>query len=154
MKLTQRGNLTYNAEQITDWLRNCYTEATALIDENGIIHGKQVTEAPQSWTEQAAELNRKMEGIHKLLDASKTIATLDPLQATENIISQTCRILDCDRASIFTVDSSSNMLTMFASEGIQDIRVPIGEGIAGSVALTGETINIIDAYSDPRFNNR
>lgn len=25
------------------------------------------------------------------------------------------------------------------------------QGIAGAVAATGETINIIDAYSDPRF---
>src|SRR4051812_15440132 len=36
-------------------------------------------------------------------------------------------------------------------EGVGEIRLPLGKGIAGSVAVTGEPINIADAYSDPRF---
>lgn len=31
-------------------------------------------------------------------------------------------------------------------------RFPLGTGIAGQVANTGEVLNIIDAYCDPRFN--
>lgn len=31
-------------------------------------------------------------------------------------------------------------------------RFPIGTGIAGIVAQTGEVLNIADAYGDPRFN--
>lgn len=37
--------------------------------------------------------------------------------------------------------------------GARNIRVPLGQGIAGSVAATGETVNIVDAYSDSRFNS-
>jgi GAF domain-containing protein len=33
-----------------------------------------------------------------------------------------------------------------------DIRIPIGSGIAGAAAQSGETIRIDDAYADPRFN--
>jgi sigma-B regulation protein RsbU (phosphoserine phosphatase) len=33
-----------------------------------------------------------------------------------------------------------------------DIRMPTGSGIAGYVAATGDTLNIPDAYFDPRFN--
>lgn len=33
-----------------------------------------------------------------------------------------------------------------------DSRFPLGTGIAGQVALTGEILNIPDAYADPRFN--
>ncbi|XP_026470475.1 probable 3',5'-cyclic phosphodiesterase pde-5 isoform X2 [Ctenocephalides felis] len=33
-----------------------------------------------------------------------------------------------------------------------EIRFPLGTGIAGQVALTGEILNIPDAYADPRFN--
>jgi GAF domain-containing protein len=32
------------------------------------------------------------------------------------------------------------------------IRIPLGSGIAGAVAQTGQAIRIDDAYSDPRFN--
>eukprot|EP01035_Chromulina_nebulosa_P024610 gene24610-32052_t len=152
-KLSQRGNNEYRPDQITDWLRNCYTEATALVDENGVIHGKTIDTAQQSLAEQIVDLQRKIEGMQKLIDASRTIATLDPLQATENIITQTCRILDCDRATIFTLDSVSQELVLTVAEGARDIRVPVGQGIAGLVAQTGETINIVDAYLDPRFNS-
>ncbi len=34
----------------------------------------------------------------------------------------------------------------------QEIRMPLGRGIAGYVAKTGEIVNIPDAYTDPRFN--
>jgi GAF domain-containing protein len=38
-------------------------------------------------------------------------------------------------------------------EELGDIRIPLGSGIAGAVALGGESIRIDDAYSDPRFNS-
>ncbi|RNA39713.1 dual 3 -5 -cyclic-AMP and -GMP phosphodiesterase 11 isoform X1, partial [Brachionus plicatilis] len=34
----------------------------------------------------------------------------------------------------------------------EQIKIPYGKGIVGYVASTGESVNIIDAYSDPRFN--
>ena len=33
-----------------------------------------------------------------------------------------------------------------------EIRIPLGSGIAGAAAQSGETIRIDDAYTDPRFN--
>jgi signal transduction histidine kinase len=35
---------------------------------------------------------------------------------------------------------------------VVEIRLPVGKGLAGYVAKTGETINIPDAYNDARFN--
>lgn len=81
------------------------------------------------------------------------------------------RLVDADRASLFLVDSKTKELyaTIF-DVGIEDsrrqtepkqesgakkdteIRFPIGTGIAGQVAMSGEIMNITDAYSDPRFN--
>jgi hypothetical protein len=37
-------------------------------------------------------------------------------------------------------------------QGEVNIRAPLKKGIAGSVASTGELLNITDAYKDPRFN--
>ena len=31
-------------------------------------------------------------------------------------------------------------------------RIPVGKGIAGWVAETGEALNVSDVYTDPRFN--
>ena len=153
IKLASRTSIEFRPEVITDWLRNCYTEATALVDEHGIIHGKSVETAQQNLAEQVTELKRKNEAMQKRLDALSSIATLDPFQATENIISETRKILSCDRATIFTIDSLSNELVLHVAEGARNIRIPVGQGIAGTVAATGETINIVDAYSDPRFSS-
>ncbi|KAL3275955.1 hypothetical protein HHI36_020689 [Cryptolaemus montrouzieri] len=83
------------------------------------------------------------------------------------------KLVDADRASLFLVDAKNKELyaTIF-DVGIEDkdeelsccseefaktqpskeIRFPLGTGIAGQVAMTGEILNIKDAYSDSRFN--
>lgn len=152
-KLAEQPDPEFKPDHVTDWLRNCYTEATALVDENGVIQGKTLETAQQSLSEQVIDLRRKVEGMQTLLDASSTIASLDPHQATENIIFETCRILNCDRATIFTVDKITQELVLSVAEGAKNIRIPLGQGIAGTVAATGETINIVDAYSDSRFSS-
>ena len=86
------------------------------------------------------------------------------------------RLVNADRASLFLIDSKTNELyaTIFdigfdddiqkkmdsprgAKETTEkmksdEIRFPLGTGIAGQCALTGEIFNIVDAYSDERFN--
>ncbi|XP_029206417.2 cGMP-specific 3',5'-cyclic phosphodiesterase-like [Acropora millepora] len=54
-------------------------------------------------------------------------------------------------SKLFDVTSESTLDQVIRSEDDQ-ICVPLGVGIAGHTAATGETINIKDAYSDPRFN--
>lgn len=126
-KMAETTGTNFRPDLITDWLRSCYTEATTLVDENGVIQGKKMETAQKSLPEQITELRKKIDGMQKLLDASSTIATLDPLQATENIVSETCRILNCDRATIFTVDRITEELVITVAEGAKNIRVPIGQ---------------------------
>lgn len=90
------------------------------------------------------------------------------------VINYAQRLVDADRASLFLVDTKNKELyaTIF-DVGVDDttdvedfesdedstpplpsseIRFPLGTGIAGQVAVTGEILNIKDAYADPRFN--
>lgn len=86
------------------------------------------------------------------------------------------RLVNADRASLFLIDSKTNELyaTIFdvgfdddvqdkmnsprgakeATEKLksEEIRFPLGTGFAGQCALTGEVLNIVDAYGDERFN--
>ena len=39
-KIAELAGSEFKPEMVTDWLRNCYTEATALVDEHGTIKGK------------------------------------------------------------------------------------------------------------------
>lgn len=64
------------------------------------------------------------------------------------------RLLHADRASLFLVDKEQGELYSEVADSTagQQIRFPIGTGIAGTVAATGEAENIHDAYHDTRFN--
>src|SRR5260221_14184248 len=60
---------------------------------------------------------------------------------------------EAERSTVYFVDQARKELwSRVAARTAIEIRLPLGTGIAGQVALTGETINIPDAYADPRFN--
>src|ERR671928_894496 len=62
--------------------------------------------------------------------------------------------MQADRSTIFLIDEKRGECWSRVAQGaeINEIRFPVGVGIAGHVAATGETLNIPDAYDDPRFN--
>jgi ABC-type methionine transport system ATPase subunit len=65
-------------------------------------------------------------------------------------------VLQADRVTLFLVDEERGELwsKVARSEGERalDIRIPLGSGIAGRVARTGEAVNTADARADPEFN--
>ncbi|HEY5774691.1 MAG TPA: ATP-binding cassette domain-containing protein [Xanthomonadales bacterium] len=63
------------------------------------------------------------------------------------------QLLNAERSSLFLVDGDTLLLKVARDlEGGAEIRIPIGSGIAGAAAQSGQIINIPDAYADPRFN--
>jgi len=70
------------------------------------------------------------------------------------IAKQVEQILSAERCSIFLIDYTTNELWSKVALGVNhtEIRIPIGRGIAGYVALTGEMLNIPDAYNNDKFN--
>jgi putative ABC transport system ATP-binding protein len=62
-------------------------------------------------------------------------------------------LLNAERSSLFLVEEDFLVLTVAENlREMGEIRFPVGTGIAGRVAQTGEAIRIDDAYADPRFN--
>eukprot|EP01012_Entosiphon_sulcatum_P012210 TRINITY_DN1762_c0_g1_i1.p1 TRINITY_DN1762_c0_g1~~TRINITY_DN1762_c0_g1_i1.p1 ORF type:complete len:601 (-),score=101.47 TRINITY_DN1762_c0_g1_i1:52-1587(-) len=61
-------------------------------------------------------------------------------------------LLRCERCSLFLVDASLNELCSLAATNAHPITFPLGKGIAGWVARTGETVNAENAYLHPQFN--
>jgi signal transduction protein with GAF and PtsI domain len=63
------------------------------------------------------------------------------------------QVVDAERCTVYVVDVKNKELKAKAAQRTQtEIRMPIGQGLAGQVALTGETINVPDAYADARFD--
>ncbi|MFA6989283.1 MAG: HD domain-containing phosphohydrolase [Candidatus Gastranaerophilaceae bacterium] len=90
-----------------------------------------------------------------LLRLGRSIAAQTDIdKLIEVIAEETKNALNADRCTVFLIDTNSNELWSKVALGMgsQEIRFPANMGLAGHVAITGETINIKNAYVDPRFN--
>ncbi len=60
---------------------------------------------------------------------------------------------EAERATVFLVEKKKQELwAKIAQRTVVEIRMPVGRGLAGHAAATGETINVPNAYADPRFD--
>lgn len=99
----------------------------------------------------------KMIKLMVILEANKALAaTFDPTEILRIILRTATSETDAERGTIFLKEPGSEELVSQILEGgsVAAIRLPIGRGIAGTVARTGEIVNITDAYKDPRFDSR
>ena len=94
----------------------------------------------------------KIAVITEIGSALGTALKLDELLAV--VMDKVTRLMDAERSTLFLVDRDSGELWSKVTQGVRntEIRLRVGEGIAGWVAQTGKSINIHDAYDDPRFN--
>ncbi len=96
--------------------------------------------------------NRKLNLILDVGRAFNSVMEVDKLLTI--IASRTSQLLNAERCSIYVVDYEKGLLWTKAAMGEGRIEIPIDSGIAGAVALSGEIINVPDAYSDKRFNRK
>jgi len=72
------------------------------------------------------------------------------LRALVDLCSQA---VDAERCTVYLVDQAKHEIHSKVAQRAQtEIRLPMGKGLAGQVAVTGETINVPDAYADARFD--
>jgi len=95
---------------------------------------------------------RELSAIRAVSQVLTTTIELDNLLRL--IVDKLVETLDVERCTLFLVDEERQELySRMLVEGsglLSEIRLKIGEGIAGHVAATGEHLNVTDADLDPR----
>jgi serine phosphatase RsbU (regulator of sigma subunit) len=97
-----------------------------------------------------------MRELHAMRTVSEVMATgIEPGELLQLIINLLGETIDAARGAIYLVDEEQGELysqVLLEDLGVlKEIRVKMGEGIAGYVAATGKVLNIRDAYDDARF---
>ncbi|KAJ3300723.1 hypothetical protein HK104_006021 [Borealophlyctis nickersoniae] len=93
--------------------------------------------------------------VEVLLETTRSLgSTLELDQLIRMIMDAAKGLLNADRCTLFLTDAEKKQLRAHIQgrESIQEIRLAINAGIAGHVFTTGSSVNIPDAYRDPRFN--
>eukprot|EP00756_Hemistasia_phaeocysticola_P031656 Hpha_TRINITY_DN16364_c3_g6::TRINITY_DN16364_c3_g6_i1::g.61119::m.61119/K13298/PDE11; dual 3',5'-cyclic-AMP and -GMP phosphodiesterase 11 len=100
------------------------------------------------------DLNAAYAQTEVLLDLTKSLSScgLDVRRLCDMIIQAAKKLLNSDRCALFLLDWQTHELVAQFEGQTTEVRLPMGKGIAGHVAETGQTLNIRDAYSDSRFN--
>jgi HD-GYP domain-containing protein (c-di-GMP phosphodiesterase class II) len=101
----------------------------------------------------AAVLQRRIAKLQSILEVAKALAAERQLDALlGQIVDAAAQVVEADRVSLFLLDRERGELWSKVAQGTGEIRFPAASGIAGAVATAGRSINIQDAYADPRFH--
>jgi sigma-B regulation protein RsbU (phosphoserine phosphatase) len=96
----------------------------------------------------------EVEHLRTLVEASKLInSSIEPDALFASILGVARKELGVERGTLYFVDEKSGEIwSKVAGELGNVIRLPIGRGIAGTVAATGAHELLRDAYADERFD--
>jgi Nif-specific regulatory protein len=77
-------------------------------------------------------------------------------EVLRQVIAQITEELEADRGTLFLVDHARGQLVSRIARltAISEIRLRIGQGVAGQVALHGQTINVPSGTRHPKFEER
>ena len=97
----------------------------------------------------------KSDPLMSLVKIGRSITALTDINVLLKVIAEeTKNAVQADRCTVFLWDKEKDELWSKVALGMDDteIRFPADKGLAGYVVKTGESLNIADAYNDPRFN--
>ena len=97
----------------------------------------------------------KNDPLVSLVKIGRSITALTDINVLLKVIAEeTKNAIQADRCTVFMWDKEKDELWSKVALGMNDteIRFPADKGLAGYVVKTGESLNIADAYNDPRFN--
>lgn len=100
---------------------------------------------------------RNQRGVAALLKATACLGQSLNLEPTLQAVMNEARdLMQADRSTLFLLDADRQELWSKVAtadgETMVEIRIPADRGIAGYVASTRQTLNIPNAYEDPRFD--
>lgn len=103
------------------------------------------------------DAERKLRQLHALIEMTSLInSTLDPGEVRRRAIEAAAELVNAEAGSLLLIDSEKGELFFEVATGekgekVKEIRLKMGEGIAGWVAEKGEPVIIYDVQHDPRF---
>ena len=149
----QKLRFRFDGEEFTVDCNVVYSEGHAGIFSSGLHFVNGEATRIKRVIESLADRD-EIERLRVLVEASKLInSSIEPDALLASILTVARNELHVDRGTLYFVDDEKGEIWTKIAGGVSsEIRLPIGTGLAGTVAATGEAIILHDAYADPRFN--
>jgi putative nucleotidyltransferase with HDIG domain len=107
-----------------------------------------------------AQIEREKKEMHDLLRISASLnISSDSKDILKRLTDLAAESMHCEAASIMLVNSREKVLEFVVATGdkgqrLETLSVPLGEGIAGWVAVHGQPLIVNDTRKDPRFTGK
>jgi len=120
-----------------------------------LLYNDNLLQDLQYFSQRMEQLLNEMGTLHEITHALDSVRNLDSL--LEYIMEKSQSVMQTEAASMMLVIEETNELEFKVALGpkgkeVKPFRLPIGNGISGWVAKTGEPVLIPDCYSDSRFD--
>jgi CRP-like cAMP-binding protein/putative methionine-R-sulfoxide reductase with GAF domain len=141
----------YNTEDI-------FAEADAAI--KALRNNESIVQSEKSVISTVSTVMNEPQGLSNdelkmIIRAAELVnSTIKVDEVLRNIVDVALELTSADRGTLYLVDAERNEMSSMVAIGneIREIKLKVGEGLAGFVAKSGETINIKDVQNDSRFN--
>ena len=89
-------------------------------------------------------MGQEPEGLQKRLEKQELLLEVNRELVLERVdgflqlvVERTTQVMDAERSSLYVVDRDRGEIWTRVAQGVEEIRLPLGRGIAGRVAKTG-----------------
>jgi sigma-B regulation protein RsbU (phosphoserine phosphatase) len=122
---------------------------------SNLINNENLVQDLEGYSGRMQKMLNEMVTLHEITHALESTDNLDTL--LDYIMKKSQNVMQAEAASLMLVIEETNELEFKVTLGpkakeVRPFRLPIGKGISGWVAESGEAVLIPDAYSDPRFD--
>ena len=133
-----------------DFIRKPFTTIELKTKIDRVLKERRLTEENRSLLEEQFNLN---ETLSTVLSVAKDLSSeLDFDRLFPLIINKVTEVMGAERTSLYIIDWGREEVWTKVAEKVNEIRLPLGHGISGRVAETGEVINVDDAWELPYFD--
>jgi GAF domain-containing protein len=137
------------------------------VNEHGqVVPGAGAARSIEQLSLEVERLRRELDGS-RFADALKQVmlagaevgtigSRLQHGDLLRSVVETAAAVLDCERGTLFLLDESAGELVSHAATGpeadrLRELRLPLGYGIAGYAAATGQSLAVSNAEDDPRL---
>lgn len=115
-----------------------------------VLKERELAQANLRLHAEQAILNDK---LRSLLDVARDLTAEHDFSRLFNmIVGKVTGLMEAERSSLYIIDWARQEIWTRVAENVEQIRMPIGSGISGHVAQTGQIVNAADAWQLPFFN--
>ncbi len=128
-------------EELNDYILKFQNKIKPIYKENANI-------------ENSISENFQHDALLALLKVGRAVAVETDINSLLMVITEQIKqALNADRCSVFLLDNNELWSKVALGLEVKEIRLPINKGLVGHVAMSGETINIKNAYESKYFNS-